>query len=107
MIQGSDRDERWQVPYRIILSDHLYYIQVEFGDCNWCTLSAMVNTGHKYEFGRYRNWTTIKEILKWWKNTNRTNILTSHVWMPSKALYDIDVVSDYKQILEDYPEELI
>ncbi len=106
-MQGSDRDERWQIPYRIVQSDKLYYVQIQNNNKKWLTLSEMQNDGHSYNFVQYRNWTDMKMILKWWKTAMRSKILNMHVWMPSKAIYDMAVVSDYKQILEDYPEELI
>ncbi len=107
MNQGSDRDERWEVPYRIVQSDKLYYVQMQFNTGVWYTLSEMQNNGNTYHFMQYRNWTDMKYILKWWKKAPRTNILNTNVWMPSEALNNIVVASDYKQILKDYPELLI
>ena len=102
----SGIDARWQIPYRIITSDKKYYVQVIIGK-EWHTLSSMINTGHSYKFCEYRNWTDIKGVLQWWKQANWRKILISSVWMPSKALYNIEIVSDYIQVLEDYPEVLI
>lgn len=103
---ASNKDERWQVPYRIIQSKNLYHIQLEMGK-DWKTLSEMQNNGHSYHFVKYRSWTDMKDIVKWWKTVQRSKILNTNVWMPSKALYDIVVVSDYNQIIEDYPELII
>lgn len=106
--QGSNRDERWSVPYRIVKSSNQYFVQVEFVAAGtWNTLSEMQNNGHSYHFVQYRRWDTIKDILKWWKKVERTKILNSSMWMPSEAITDIELVSDYKQIKEDYPELII
>ena len=106
-MQGHNRDERWRVDFRVVSTNHLLYVQIQFQTEEWFTLSAMHKVGNNYHFERYRNWTDEEAILKWWKTSERTNILNTNVWMPSKALYDIEVITTSKALINKYPELII
>lgn len=98
---------RWKLDFRVVATDaSTFYIQTSI-DSEWYTLSMMSDDGTNYHFDGYRIFHTLYSLLKWYNRVPIKYIATDLMWMPSKALQDIKIVSTKNELIKKYPEALI